>query len=116
MSRIMFKRISEARHLAGNQTGLKWEVTVIKAGLSHNLCPEGHWYFYDPARLQEAMSLFDGVPANPFEFSPKDFNNDAKEQTSTTKEGLISQPFFLCARFHRRSHRILNITPMRPVI
>ena len=54
MHRIRFRRISEARILAGDQTGRKWEVMVIKAGLSHNLCPEGHRYFYDPAMLKEA--------------------------------------------------------------
>lgn len=75
MHRIRFRRISEARILAGDQTGRKWEVMVIKAGLSHNLCPDGYRYFYDPAMLKEAMPLFDGVPAYAFEFNPEYFNH-----------------------------------------
>ncbi len=75
MHRIRFRRISEARILAGDQTGRKWEVMVIKDGLSHNLCPEGYRYFYDPAMLKEAMPFFDGVPAYAFEFSPEYFNH-----------------------------------------
>ncbi|MBI5059058.1 hypothetical protein HZB60_04660 [candidate division KSB1 bacterium] len=75
MHRIRFRRISEAWILAGDQTGRKWEVMVIKAGLSHNLCPEGNRYFYDAGMLHETMPLFDGVPAYAFEFSPDYFNH-----------------------------------------
>ena len=73
MHRIRFRRISEARILAGDMSGKVWSVMVIKAGLSHNLCPEGYRYFYDAAMLKEAMPLFNGVPAYAFEFSPEYF-------------------------------------------
>ncbi len=67
MHRIRFRRISEARILAGDQTGRKWEVMVIKAGLSHNLCPEGCRYFYDAAMLKEATLLFKSSPLRFFD-------------------------------------------------
>jgi len=70
MRRIRFRRISEARILAGDQSGRKREAMVIKAGLSHNQCPEGYRYIYEPAMLKEAMPLFGGVPAYAFENLP----------------------------------------------
>lgn len=79
-----FRLIPLSRIIASDQTGMTWEIMLIKAGLSKNRCPEGYPYYYSAEMLKAAIPLFEGRPLEMFEL-PDGYMTHADNEEAVVK-------------------------------
>ena len=78
----------DGRIVAGAATGSKWEVMLIKSGISQNVNPEtGHHFYYEPNALKAKMHLFEGKPAYAFELAKDYFGHIPDGNAAVIKVG-----------------------------